>query len=72
MVLALERKPEDALKAFWESVRIKPSAEGYHNIGAALQNQGKPNEAVEAYRKALELQPDRAEVYVNLGYSLQA
>ena len=39
-------------------------------MGIALQDQGKLEEAIEAYNKALAIKPDDVEVHQNLSYSL--
>ena len=40
-------------------------------MGIALQEQGKLEEAIEAYNKALSIKPDYAEAYYNMGIALQ-
>ena len=40
-------------------------------MGIALQEQGKLEEAIEAYNKALAIKPDYAEAYNNMGNALQ-
>ena len=40
-------------------------------MGIALQDQGKLQEAIEAYKKTLSLKPDFAEAYNNMGIALQ-
>jgi tetratricopeptide (TPR) repeat protein len=40
-------------------------------MGIALQDQGKLEEAIEAYNKALSIKPDYAEAYNNMGVALQ-
>ena len=40
-------------------------------MGNALQEQGKLEEAIEAYNKALAIKPDYAEAYYNMGIALQ-
>jgi hypothetical protein len=40
-------------------------------MGIALKDQGKLEEAIEAYEKALTLKPDYAEAYTNMGVALQ-
>src|SRR5262249_27932774 len=44
----------------------------YNYLGGALAEQKKPNDAVTAFKKAIELQPDFAEAYNNLGNALRA
>jgi tetratricopeptide (TPR) repeat protein len=43
----------------------------YNIIGAANQNLGKLDEAIEAYTKALSIKPDYAEAYNNMGNALK-
>ena len=51
---------------------IKPDyAEAYNNMGNALKEQGKLEEAIEAYNKALAIKPDYAEAYNNMGNALK-
>ncbi len=40
-------------------------------MGNALKEQGKLDEAIEAYKKALAIKPDYAEAYNNMGNSLK-
>ena len=40
-------------------------------MGNALKDQGKLEEAIEAYKKALSLKPDYAEAYSNMGNALK-
>ena len=41
-------------------------------MGNALKEQGKLEEAIEAYNKALAIKPDYAEAYYNMGLTLEA
>ena len=45
--------------------------DAYNNMGIALQDQGKLEEAIEAYNKALAIKPDYADAYNNMGNALQ-
>jgi tetratricopeptide (TPR) repeat protein len=47
-------------------------AGAYNNMGTALQKQNRLEEAIEAYKKAIELRPDYAEANNNIGVALQA
>jgi protein O-GlcNAc transferase len=47
-------------------------AQAYLGLGAALKNQGKLDEALAAYRKAGEIEPDLVEASYNLGNALKA
>ncbi|MDB3861683.1 tetratricopeptide repeat protein, partial [Paracoccaceae bacterium] len=50
------------------AVSIKPdTAEIHNNLGIALKEQGKLDEALGLFRKALSLKPDFAEAYYNMG-----
>jgi len=53
-----------------ESLAIKPQPAIYNDLGFALERQGMHEEAAEAYRKALELDPESASAHYNLGASL--
>jgi tetratricopeptide (TPR) repeat protein len=46
-------------------------ADGFNNLGVTLQAQGKLDEAIAAYNKALSLKPDYAAAYYNMGVTLQ-
>jgi len=45
-------------------------AEAHYNLGVVLAEQGKTDEAVSEFRKALRLNPDDAEAHSNLGVAL--
>jgi len=53
-----------------ESLAIKAQPAIYNDLGFVLERQGLTDEAVEAYRKALELDPKSATAHYNLGSSL--
>ena len=53
-----------------ESLAIEPQPAIYNDLGFVLERQGMPEEAAEAYRKALELDPESASAHYNLGASL--
>ena len=42
-----------------------------YNLGNALQDQGKLEEAIEAYKKASSLKPNYADTYSNMGVALK-
>ena len=51
---------------------IKPDyADAYYNMGMALQDQGKLEEAIGAYNKAIAIKPDYAGAYYNMGICFQ-
>jgi Flp pilus assembly protein TadD len=53
-----------------ESLAIKPQPAIYNDLGFALERQGLTEEATEAYRKAIKLDPKSASAHYNLGASL--
>ena len=56
------------LERYEAKVREHPdSAVAHYNLGLAWQQRGRPDQAEECYRKAVELKPDLAEAWVNLG-----
>ena len=62
---------EAAEEIFRWILEVEPGNAAVHNnLGNALQEQGKLEEAVVCYRRALELQPDFAMPYNNLGGAL--
>jgi tetratricopeptide (TPR) repeat protein len=50
-----------------ESLAIKPQPAIYNDLGFVLEREGLHEEAVEAYRKAVKLDPDSASANYNLG-----
>jgi Flp pilus assembly protein TadD len=53
-----------------ESLAIKPQPAIYNDLGFVLEREGLTDEAAEAYRKALKLDPESASAHYNLGSSL--
>jgi tetratricopeptide (TPR) repeat protein len=53
-----------------ESLSIEPQSSIYNDLGFVLDRQGLPFEAVEMYRKALELDPGSTAAHYNLATSL--
>jgi Flp pilus assembly protein TadD len=53
-----------------ESLAIKPQPAIYNDLGVVLERQGLPDEALEAYRSAVKLDPRSASAQYNLGTSL--
>ncbi len=53
-----------------ESLAIEPQPAIYNDLGFVLERQGLPEEAIRAYRKAIELDPKSATAQYNLGSSL--
>jgi tetratricopeptide (TPR) repeat protein len=55
---------------YLESLAIEPQPAIYNDLGFVLERQGMPEEAAEAYRKALALDPESDAAHYNLGGSL--
>ena len=53
-----------------ESLAIEPQPAIYNDLGFVLERQGLPEEAADAYRKALEVDPESATAHYNLASSL--
>jgi tetratricopeptide (TPR) repeat protein len=53
-----------------ESLALEPQAAIYNDLGFVLERQGLSEEAVEMYRKSLELDPELAPAHYNLAASL--
>ena len=65
-------KTIEASKTFKSLTKQHPShANSFNNLGVTLQAQGKLEDAIEAYNKALSLKPGFAETYYNLGNILK-
>jgi Flp pilus assembly protein TadD len=53
-----------------DSLAIKPQPAIYNDLGFVLERQGLSEEAVEAYRKSIKLDPESAAAHYNLGSSM--
>ncbi len=62
-----QRKFEKAAVACQRIIKVKQDARAYKICGNARQAQGKVEEAKNWYAKAIEIDPDFAEAYTNLG-----
>lgn len=68
---ALLEQRKDAVEALQRAAELLPGdAETFNNLGKALQNCGRVNEAVTIYRHALTLRPDFAEAECGLSLAL--
>ncbi len=67
-------KTTEAQAEFQKSAQLDPASasRAYFNLGAIMYNQGKMDEAVEAFKKATEAKPDYAEAYFLEGQALMA
>jgi Flp pilus assembly protein TadD len=64
-------KIEIAVDLISRAIRVKPSASMHYNLGVSLQAEGKLDDAITSYRKALAIEHNDAEVVNNLGTALQ-
>jgi tetratricopeptide (TPR) repeat protein len=58
---------DEAIPELETSVKIKPNAGIYCNLGAAFYSKGETEKALDCYEKAARLNPDNAEAHYNLG-----
>jgi len=65
-------QPEQAETHFRQLLAEAPSAEVYNNLGHAVGNQGRRNDAIAAFEQAVILEPATAESWQNLGNHLHA
>jgi tetratricopeptide (TPR) repeat protein len=70
LALATERRFSEAVPHYLAAVRRQPKGLTYNNLGYALAALDRDEEALAAYRKAVELDPRLPEAYVNLGNGL--
>jgi tetratricopeptide (TPR) repeat protein len=57
---------EGAVAAYRQSLALEPSVEARVNLGAALAALGRYREAIEAYRRALDMAPEDGRIHYNL------
>jgi len=66
--LLAQDKPEQALEAFSEALKINPADEDVHyDLGLVLARLGKVDEAISHYQEAVRLYPQYVEAWNNLG-----
>jgi len=64
---------QEAIELYWQSIDIRPGrANVLFALGNALHASGQPDEAADAYRRAIAARPDFAEAFNNLGVILSA
>jgi len=69
MSLQLQGRPAEAADVCRELIRLQPRSNIYwSNLGTALRDAGDLNGAEEAYRRAVEFEPDFFGARMNLGY----
>jgi Flp pilus assembly protein TadD len=70
-LLALKR-PREAARIAEQVLRVRGrSAEAWQLLGHAHSDAGEPDQAIAAYRRALDLKPDLADIRNNLGMALR-
>ncbi len=52
------------------ALSIQPEAKSFNDLGVAFMHMGRPNEGLDAFRRAVELEPDNARYRKNLGTGL--
>jgi tetratricopeptide (TPR) repeat protein len=73
--LSREKEPawDDVIRFYTAAAALRPrSAAVHNNLGNALADKGRTDEAVAEFRKALDLQPGDADAHYNLGIVLAA
>jgi serine/threonine protein kinase/Tfp pilus assembly protein PilF len=62
---------DDAIKVSHQAIRLKPNfAEGYFNLGLALEGKGLLDQAIANFRKAVARNPDLFKAHFRLGLAL--
>jgi serine/threonine-protein kinase len=67
IVLGKLNRHKEAAAAHRRALAIEPVAGEYYNLGLALSGQGELQEAVDAYRKAIDLNENDARFHLSLG-----
>jgi predicted O-linked N-acetylglucosamine transferase (SPINDLY family) len=71
VALQQQGRREEAESAYRDILRQSPNRFVYVNLGALLQEQSRPDEALAAFDAAVSLDPDYAEAHFNRGVVLQ-
>jgi Flp pilus assembly protein TadD len=61
---------EAAIGSLKMAVAIQPDAKAFNDLGVAFMHTGRPNEGLDAFRRAVEFEPDNARYRKNLGIGL--
>ncbi len=65
--LRLLGRLDEAVAVLMEASAQEPASWHFNNLGNALKDQGRPEDATAAYARAIELQPDYADAHYHLG-----
>ncbi|MDC0431557.1 tetratricopeptide repeat protein, partial [Paracoccaceae bacterium] len=66
------KNTEKTIASYQKALQLNPNhTDAYNNMGMALYDQGRFDEAVESYQKAVKLEPDFADAHYNLGNALK-
>ncbi len=69
---SLQMQGKDALPVLQKAAELLPDdAEMHNNLGNALRDMGRFDEAVASFRRALKIRPDSAEMHSNMGNALR-
>jgi tetratricopeptide (TPR) repeat protein len=69
-VLRLERQPTEAVAEFRKSIELHPDFRAYDALASVLHEQGKNAEALDNYRKAMQLAPESPVAVANTAWIL--
>jgi tetratricopeptide (TPR) repeat protein len=74
LVYALSGKMENALSETKKSADLNPAtgSKAYYNLGATLVNTGKAVEAVDAFQRAVQIDPSNPDAHYQLGICLMS
>jgi len=72
LALAKQKKFPEAQAELTKAAQLDPTSAGkyYYNLGAVLVNTGQTDQAVEAFKKAIDADPNYAEAYYQYGVTL--
>ena len=70
LALMSQGRIDEAIEHFRKALGIKPDANAYNNLGAALAQRKQFDEAVGQFLEAVKIKPDYANAHYNLGVAL--
>jgi tetratricopeptide (TPR) repeat protein len=63
---------EEAVAVFQREIKLSPNVNGYLFLGNAYTYSGRPGEAVNAYKQAIDLNPDEVMAHTQLGVAYES